>query len=373
MSAFSATDKRMMRLALGLGARHLGQTWPNPSVGCVIAKGDRILGCAVTAKGGVPHAEPQALAQAGKAAKGATAYVTLEPCSHHGKTPPCAEALIASGITRLVYAVGDPNPKVAGKGAKMLADAGIVVDHGLCEEQATWQNLGFFKSITQNRPMITLKLATTLDGKIATQSGESQWITGPEARRYTHLLRAQHDAIMVGSGTVHADDPSLTVRRLGDMPNPVRVILDSNLSIPKTSTLVTTSEDTPLWILHGEKAVADLPKTVTLMPAKTSEDGLDLTDALARLAKQGITRLFVEGGAKLAGNLIRHDLVDQIVLMQAGKIIGAEGLSAVGPTGLNLLKDAANFELHQRLELGADIITHWRVVDATGTQKLIVG
>ena len=361
MSAFSATDKRMMRLALGLGARHLGQTWPNPSVGCVIAKGDQILGRGITAKGGAPHAEPQALAQAGKATKGATAYVTLEPCAHHGKTPPCVDALIKSGVSRVVYAVGDPDPKVAGEGAKALANAGIAVDAGLLEAEAAWQHRGFFNRITKNRPMVTLKLATTLDGKIATETGESQWITGAAARRYTHLLRAQHDAIMVGRGTVTADDPNLTVRGLGDMPNPVRIVVDSNLSISAKSNLAQSSNETPVWIVHGTDAEAKLPKQIELIPVARTKDGVDLNDALSHLADRGITRLFVEGGAGLASSLLKIGLVDQIVLMQAGKVFGAGGLSAIGSTGLSSLKDAPNFKLHDVLELDGDLISHWRI------------
>ena len=357
MSGFSATDKRMMQMALSLGRRHLGGTWPNPSVGCVIVKEDRVVGRGVTADGGAPHAETQALDQAGPAANGATAYVTLEPCAHHGRTPPCAEALVKAKLARVVYAAGDPNPAVNGKGAEILRDAGIKVEHGLLEKEATIDNAGYLTRIRHNRPMVTLKLATTLDGKIATKTGESQWITGQAARRFTHLLRAQHDAIMVGSGTALADDPSLTVRGLGNLPNPVRIVLDSKLQVKSTSKLLSTASEVPVLVFHDQAQTPAALEGVEFIAGKT---GLVLDDVLSKLAERGITRLFCEGGARLAASLIAGGYVDQICLMQAGKVIGGDGLTAIGDIGLSTLGDASNFDLVQNWELGGDLISHWR-------------
>ena len=208
-------DRRYMALALSLGARGLGQVWPNPAVGCVIVKDGRIVGRGRTAPGGRPHAEPQALAQAGAAARGATVYVTLEPCAHFGKTPPCARALIEAGVSRVVSALEDPDPRVDGGGHEMLRAAGIAVETGVMADEARAAQIGFLTRITQGRPMVTLKLASSFDGRIATAAGESQWITGPGARRMVHAMRMSHDAVLVGGGTARADDPMLTVRGMG--------------------------------------------------------------------------------------------------------------------------------------------------------------
>ena len=218
-----------MAHALALGQRGLGRTWPNPAVGCVIVHGGRVVGRGWTQPGGRPHAEVRALAQAGSAARGATAYVTLEPCAHHGHTGPCAEALIAAGVARVVTALQDPDPRVSGRGHAMLRAAGVAVTEGVLEPEARAVNAGFLKRVCHGLPLVTLKLATTLDGRIATASGESRWITGPEARRAVHALRLVHDAVLVGAGTARADDPDLTVRDLGATHQPVRIVIDSRL------------------------------------------------------------------------------------------------------------------------------------------------
>ncbi len=223
VASANATDQRNdaahMRAALALARRGLGRTWPNPAVGCVLVKEGRVVGRGWTQRGGRPHAEAEALRRAAGAAKGATAYVSLEPCSHHGKTPPCAEALIAAGISRAVIAMEDPDPRVAGRGLGALREAGIEVTPGIGEAEAREINEGFFLRLEKNRPLVTLKLAMTLDGRIATRTGESRWITGEPARARSHLLRAQHDGVMVGSGTVLADDPLLNVRLPGSSVN----------------------------------------------------------------------------------------------------------------------------------------------------------
>src|SRR4051794_13687834 len=245
-------DAEHMRAALALARRGLGSTWPNPAVGCVIVRDGRVVGRGTTAPGGRPHAEAVALEMAGDAARGATAYVTLEPCSHHGQTPPCADALVMAGVSRVVIACVDPYPKVNGAGIARLEATGIEVTTGVLGADAEAQQSGFMTRVRQGRPMVTLKLATTLDGRIATRSGESQWITGPEARRFSHALRAQHDAVMVGVGTVMSDDPELTCRITGlRRGRDLRVIVDSHLRTRLMSRVVASAREVPTWFLHS--------------------------------------------------------------------------------------------------------------------------
>src|SRR5438105_7402435 len=244
------SDLRSMRAALALARRGLGAVWPNPAVGCVIVDRGRIVGRGWTQPGGRPHGETEALGRAGEAARGATAYVSLEPCCHWGRTPPCTDALIAAGIRRVVVALEDSDPRVAGEGVRRLRAAGLHVDIGLCEAEAAEINVGFFCRLRNGRPLVTLKLASSLDGRIATRCGESQWITGPPARERAHALRAAHDAIMVGTGTVLADDPQLTCRLPGlAHRSPVRVIVDRHLRIPPTMRVITDVRTVPTWVL----------------------------------------------------------------------------------------------------------------------------
>ena len=232
----------------------MGQCWPNPAVGCVIVKDGRVVGRGATASGGRPHAEPQALEMAGAAARGATAYVTLEPCSHHGKTPPCCEALVQAGIARVVAPLADSDARVSGQGFEYLRKHGVEVTTGVCAEEAARDHAGFFLKVEQGRPWVTLKLANSFDGRIATATGESQWITGPEARAAVHGLRASHDAVMVGAGTARADDPSLTVRGWGAVRQPVRVIVSRLIDVPLMSKLASTAREVPVWVVHGSDA-----------------------------------------------------------------------------------------------------------------------
>ena len=250
------SDEIHMAHALCLAARGLGNVWPNPAVGCVIVAEGRIAGRGWTQPGGRPHAERRALDMAGAAARGATAYVTLEPCAHHGKTPPCAEGLIAAGVARVVSALTDPDARVAGRGHALLRAAGVAVTDGLLAQEAARLNAGFLRRVMAGLPFVTLKLATTLDGRIATASGDSRWITGPQARRHVHLLRLTHDAVMVGAGTARADDPDLSVRDLGAAHQPVRVVLDSRLSHAPDSRLGRTARSVPVWMVHGPDAPA---------------------------------------------------------------------------------------------------------------------
>ncbi len=356
-----ADDARYMALALSLGRRGMGRVWPNPAVGCVIVKDGRIVGRGATANGGRPHAETIALAQAGGAAGGATAYVTLEPCAHHGQTPPCAQALIDAQIARVVIATGDPDPRVAGRGIAMLRAAGITVATGVLEDQARKDHAGFLLRVTANRPFVTLKLAGTLDGRIATASGESQWITGPEARRAVHMMRARHDAVMVGAGTVRADDPSLTVRGMGITRQPIRVVISRAMKIPATTQLARTAQDIPVWLCHGAEAdVTDwTEKGAVSLPCPIEAGQVDPRAALGALTAQGITRVFCEGGGMLAASLLSADLVDELVVFTAGMAIGAEGTPALAAMGIDRLAAAPRFTLDHVSPVGNDIMQRW--------------
>lgn len=354
-----------MNLALSLGRRGQGRVWPNPSVGCVIVKQGRIIGRGHTADGGRPHAEPQALTQAGNAARGATAYVTLEPCAHHGKTPPCAEALVQAGVARVVVAAGDPDPRVSGRGIAMLRQAGIDVTTGVMRDQAELDLRGFLLRVTENRPFVTLKIASSLDGRIATATGESQWITGPQARRHVHAMRARHDAVMVGAGTVRADDPTLTVRDMGQDRQPVRVVLSRNLDMPQGNKLAQTARDVPLWILHGDQARADRRdywqgQNARCLNVPILEGRVSAADALHVLAGQGLTRVFCEGGGTLAASLLQADLVDELVMFTAGVAIGAEGMPSLAAMGLDALGQAPRLTLSNTRQIGADVLHVWK-------------
>lgn len=355
-------DSAPMRHALQLAARGLGRVWPNPAVGCVLVRDGRVVGRGWTQPGGRPHAERMALTQAGPLARGATAYVTLEPCAHHGQTPPCAEGLIDAGVVRVVSALTDPDSRVAGKGHAMLMAAGIDVRQGLCEAEARVLNRGFLKRVTQGLPMVTLKLATTLDGRIATKSGESRWITGASSRRAVHLLRMTHDAVMVGSGTALADDPDLSVRDMGAAHQPLRVVVDGGLRHQATSRLGRTARQSPVWLLHGRDADGSAWRAAgaELIAVPQLEDGLDLRAGLAAMAEKGVTRVLCEGGAGLAAALIRAGLVDDVMIFSAGALIGAEGATALGPLALHALADAPRLSLVATAPMGCDVLSHWR-------------
>jgi diaminohydroxyphosphoribosylaminopyrimidine deaminase/5-amino-6-(5-phosphoribosylamino)uracil reductase len=352
-----------MAHALRLAARGLGNVWPNPAVGCVIVRDGIVVGRGWTQPGGRPHAEVRALQQAGSLAEGATAYVTLEPCAHHGHTPPCAEALIAAKVARVVTALTDPDPRVSGKGHAMLRTAGIAVTEGVLTAQATQLNAGFLKRVTQGLPFVTLKLAASLDGRTATATGESRWITGPEARRKVHAMRLAHDAVMVGSGTALADDPDLTVRDMGAVRQPVRIVLDRMLKHSPESRLGRTARETPVWLLHGPSA-PEAARTAWAATGATlievPETGsLDLKAALQALAQKGLTRILSEGGATLAAALVKAGLVDELAMFSGGMLIGAEGHAAVGPLDLTALAQAPGFGLVHHERLGPDTLSIW--------------
>ncbi|MGD1934483.1 MAG: bifunctional diaminohydroxyphosphoribosylaminopyrimidine deaminase/5-amino-6-(5-phosphoribosylamino)uracil reductase RibD [Candidatus Phaeomarinobacter sp.] len=367
-----ATDLRFMRMAMILARRGLGQVAPNPSVGCVLVDttGERpvVVGRGWTQPGGRPHAETEAISRAGDKARAATAYVTLEPCAHTGKTGPCAQALIDAGVSRVVVACTDEDPRVSGQGIAMLKNGGISVLEGVLEDEARDLNSGFFIRVTQGRPEVLLKIASTLDGKIATHTGKSHWITGETARERTHLMRAQADAIMVGSATAIVDDPQLTCRLPGlSGRSPIRIVADGRLRLPLTSKLVRSAGETPVIILTREDADKDRARAfeeqgVDLIVVPLAADNqMNMAEALKLLAERGITRVMVEGGARLAASLLRDNLIDRIEWFQAPKIIGDDGYSAVAGLGLDDIDLDAGFERLAVTALGEDVLTSLRV------------
>jgi len=356
-------DLAHMRVALGLARRGLGTVWPNPAVGCVLVREGAIVGRGWTQPGGRPHGETEALSRAGAGARGAAAFVTLEPCCHWGRTPPCTEALAAAGVARVVVAIADPDPRVSGKGVAALRAAGIAVEIGLCAAEASAVNAGFLLRLRAGRPLVTLKLATTLDGRIATVGGESRWITGPASRARAHLLRATHDAVMVGANTLRADDPELTCRLEGlEDRSPVRVVIDGGLRAPLTARLVVTAQDVPTWFIVRASADAARRRAfadqgVELIEVAADDAGeIDLGGALAALGQRGLTRLLVEGGGRLAAALLAADLVDRIAWFRAPSIIGGDGTAAVAAFGVAALAAAPRFERLSIEAVGEDVL-----------------
>ncbi len=356
--AFSLFDQQAMCRALHLAEKGKNSTSPNPRVGCVISKDEHIIGEGFHLQTGTPHAEVHALAQAGAAAAGATAYVTLEPCSHYGLTPPCAQALIDAQISRVVMAQLDPNPLVAGKGQQMLIQAGIETQVGLLEEDARALNRGFLSRIERQRPFVFLKCAASLDGKTALNNGASQWITGPEARQEVQVLRAQSCAILTGVGTVLADNPLLTVRELATLRQPTRVVLDTHLRTPLDAHIV-DAQLSPSLIMTAVTDPAQhqpyLDKGVQVVCVDIGPDGhLDLLDAVTKLAALGIGELMVEAGGKLNGAFIQSGLVDEIILFQAPKILGdlAQGLFCLAEA--TVLDACSQWDTQSLTLVGAD-------------------
>ena len=350
-----------MRVALSLARRGLGNSWPNPAVGCIIVNDGRIVGRGWTQPGGRPHAETMALKLAGKRADGANAYISLEPCSHTGMTPPCTEALIKAGINKVYASLSDPDHRVSGTGFKKLKKANIPVNIGLLSEEAKELNKGYFLLLEEGRPLITFKTATTFDGKIATKDGESNWITNEDARNFGHLLRATHDAILVGSGTVLSDDPLLTCRLPGisNVRRP-RIILDRRLRVPPESQLLQTAGDYPVWLITGDKhsskklkAYKDQNAELIILPQNQSGRS-NLSEIFKELGKRGLTRVLVEGGNTIAQSLFQADMVDQIAWFRAPKIMGNDGLSAVGNLDFKELSAIYEFQQVRSLEIGTN-------------------
>ncbi|MEN3973571.1 bifunctional diaminohydroxyphosphoribosylaminopyrimidine deaminase/5-amino-6-(5-phosphoribosylamino)uracil reductase RibD [Emcibacter sp. SYSU 3D8] len=359
-------DHWHMGAALGLASRGLGRVAPNPAVGCVIVNGDRVVGRGFTQPGGRPHAETEALRHAGDLARGATAYVSLEPCSHHGATPPCADALIAAGVARVVVAMTDPDPRVSGAGVARLRGAGIEVTEGVREAEARSVNEGFCLRVAGGRPLVTLKLATSLDGMIGALGGDSRWITGEEARRAGHLLRARHDALLTGVGTVLADDPMMDCRIDGlDHLSPIRIVADTSLRTPPDSQLVMTARQVPLWIVTSEHAASTLgPRFrdmgVEVVAAPVADGRLDMRAVLGALARRGITRVLAESGRALAGSLLRADLVDRVAWFRAAAMIGGDGITAVRSLGVVKVAAMPRFKPDGHVRLGQDVLETYR-------------
>ncbi len=364
------TDLAHMRAALAMARRGLGDTWPNPSVGCVLVRDGHVVGRGTTAAGGRPHAEVQALAQAGDAAHGATAYVTLEPCCHWGATPPCTDALISAGIARVVIGASDPDARVNGGGAARLRAAGIEVVEAVLADEAHELLAGFASRTLRGRPLVTLKLASTLDGRIATRSGESQWITGPQARRAAHAMRGRSDAVLVGVGTVLADDPALTCRIAGFKRTPIiRVIADSHLRTPHGCQLVATAATDPTWILHRDGADparrAYLKETgVRTIEIQSAAAGVDLAAGLAALGAAGITRLLVEGGAQIAAALLRAGLVDRLAWFHAPAVIGGDGWPSAAAFGIESLAAMPRFRRIATRPVGDDMLSEFAAMES---------
>jgi diaminohydroxyphosphoribosylaminopyrimidine deaminase / 5-amino-6-(5-phosphoribosylamino)uracil reductase len=344
-------DAGFMALALRLAGRGLGRSWPNPAVGCVVVRDGRIVGRGWTQPGGRPHGEVEALKRAGARALGATAYVTLEPCAHYGRTPPCTMALLHAGIRRVVVAATDPDRRVDGRGIAQLRQAGVEVELGLMQAEAEALNAGFMLKERAGRPLVTLKLATSLDGRIATRTGASQWLTGDAARARGHWLRATHDAIMIGSGTALADDPELTCRLPGlEDRSPVRIVLDGRLRIAPSRRLARTARKVPTWVITradaDAKRLAALERCgVEVLTVETvTGEHIDPGRALAALAARGLTRVLVEGGSQVAATLLRACLVDRLVWFPGPLVIGGDGLPAVAALDADALAECVRLE-----------------------------
>jgi diaminohydroxyphosphoribosylaminopyrimidine deaminase / 5-amino-6-(5-phosphoribosylamino)uracil reductase len=357
----------MMGAALALARRSLGRTWPNPAVGCVIVKEGEVVGRGRTRDGGRPHAEVDALSQAGEAARGATIYVTLEPCSHHGKSPPCTDALVSAGVAKVVSSMEDPNPKVNGQGHARLKAAGVAVEVGEGAKEAAEINAGFLLHVREGRPLFHLKLATSLDGHIATASGESKWITGEAARADGHRLRATHDAILVGANTVATDDPDLTCRLPGLAAySPVRVVLDARADLSSDSRIASSVNVAPVWLMctsaaspQSRKRLSD--KGVEIIEVRAGSDGrIDVTAAARELGRRGLTRVMIEGGGTIAASFLKAGLVDRLSIYRGGCVLGADGRSAVGSLGLRQLDFAPRFSLVSSRVVGGDTLETWR-------------
>ena len=355
MTTQNTIDKKWMSVALSLAKRTKGATWPNPNVGCVIVKDDKLIGRGWTAPTGRPHAEIQALKSAGAASANSTAYVTLEPCAHTGKTKPCTSSLIRANV----------DPRVSGQGLKLLKNAGISITEGILKDEACYEHFGFFNRILNGKPKITLKLATSLDGKIATKNNESKWITGERSRKLTHLYRMQSDAVMIGSRTAIMDDPSLNVRHITTKQQPAKIIIDTTLKTPLTSKIFQSANEfktiiccghnvdqslVSIWINQGSK----------IIKCKTNMDGkIDLIDAMKHLGTIGINNIFCEGGASLATSLLKADLIDEFISMTSGLLIGANGRSVVGNFDNLSISKLPILKLRESYKYGQDVVSIW--------------
>lgn len=373
-SPFSnSLDDVYMRLALALGSRGLGQCWPNPSVGAVVAEpaNGQILSSGWTARGGRPHAEAIALAEAGYLARGATLYATLEPCSHWGKTPPCADAIIRAGVARVVYGAVDPDPRVAGAGLARLREQGVEVIESSLKREARWLALGHALRVTAQRPFVQMKLAVDAAAHVPAGSGGAPvWVTGETARAYGHMLRAQADAILIGHGTLAADDPELTCRLPGlSARSPVRIVMAGNLDIPLRSKLASSARDVPVWAIGAHDASAENRARledagVRCITAERRYDGrLDIQSALQALASRGVTRLLIEGGPAIANSFHAAGAIDEIVIFQADRCLSGEKLAIFEGRGLDAISTDPRYELVETRPIGSDRMFVYRRKD----------
>lgn len=359
---FRPQDRRYMLAALALAERGLGSVWPNPSVGCILVNNGQLVGQGWTQPSGRPHAESKALEMAGDAASGSTAYVTLEPCAHHGKTKPCAESLIKAKISRLVASMEDPDPRVSGRGFRSLDAAGVEVAVGLGEDDARYLNAGFLKLIHCGRPLITFKIASSLDGRSATSFGESKWITNELSRSQGHLLRASHDAILIGSGTAILDNPCLTCRLPGLLEaSPTRVVMDGRLRTPTENKLISSARTIPTWIITVKGKSSDEKQNyeqhgVQIFEVDADSEGHpDAFKAMKLLGSNGITRVLLEGGSNIAATFIREHLIDRLACFRAPIVVGGDGIPVIEGLGLEKLQQAPTFSRHKMSELGSNL------------------
>ena len=357
------SDEYFMRVAIQLARRGQGSVAPNPSVGCVIVKDEKILGRGWTQDGGRPHAETEAIRRAQTSSIGATAYVTLEPCAHSGQTPPCAQALVDAGISRVVVGVRDPDPRVDGRGVKLLSDAGVIVTEGTCSKEAEDVAAGFFSRIRLGRPLVTAKVATSLDGKIATASGHSRWITGSLSRTIAHGMRARYDAVLVGGHTAHIDNPSLTCRLPGlEQRSPIRIVMDGQVELPNTHVLLSSAREVPTWIMVPRGFREGRQRRYRELGAEIIEIAVDqenkmcLELALSEIGDRGITRLMVEGGGQIISRLLQKRLIDRLVWFRSPKIIGADGVPVLTALGATTLDEALNLVKLSDRSAGDDMI-----------------
>jgi len=358
---FSAFDEAAMRRALELAARGMASTQPNPRVGAVLARDGEIVGEGWHEFAGGPHAEPRALEAAGERARGATAYVTLEPCSHHGRTPPCVDGLLAAGVRRVVYAVGDPDPRVNGRGAQLLRDAGVQVESGLLEAEAEELNEGFLMRLRRKRPFIRLKSGASLDGRIALANGESRWITGEAARADVQRWRAQSSAVLTSAATVLADDPRLDVR-IETPRQPLRVVLDRRRQVKKGARIIKAPGRVLLFAAASAARAKSKPGAApemlggaTIERVRVKNSHLDLARVFARLAELQINEVLVEAGPRLAGALLRAGLVDEWLVYLAPKLLGRDARPLAALPRLSRLASAPEFELRESITVGNDV------------------
>jgi len=363
-------DRRFMAAAMRIGRRNLGQTHPNPAVGALVVRMEGgqpiVVGRGWTARGGRPHAETIALAQAGSAASGATAYVTLEPCAHQGETPPCAQALVEANVARVVTAMEDPDRRVAGKGHRLLAEAGIAVTTGVLAEQAARAHAGHIVRITKGRPHVTLKLGVSADGMIGRREGERMIITGKAAFDAVQAMRCEADVVMIGIGTALVDDPRLTVRLPGLADrSPVRVVLDATARLKLNSNLIQSAREVPLTVVVGASAFDDRKKAfadagATVLELGDGDEAIDIAAVLDRLAEDGFTRVFAEGGSQVASSLMSEDLIDEVVLIRAPVVVGQDGVRALDGYALSAIERSPRFRLIEQATLGDDLMRRYQ-------------